>query len=107
LAWAAIARRDPLSARAALAQLPFDRLDYYLLAAYLSSCNRSEEALALLQEARAIGHRDRESTRLLIDLLLQRGSASDALEIARADHDLLSPDEWQAIEAAVPATRPA
>jgi hypothetical protein len=105
LAWAAIGVSDPLLAHRALGQLPEDALDFYLVAAYLSCCNRVEEAERLLLEARGLGHSDREATKLLIDLFFRRGNGAGALAIARADNRLLGADDWSAIEAAIPDAR--
>jgi len=103
LAWAAIAERDALAARDALLRLPGNALDSYLVAAYLSACNRTPEAAVLLLQARALGQRDRESTRLLLDLLLREGAETNAADIARADRGLLSDEDWRALATALPA----
>jgi hypothetical protein len=101
-AWAAIGLRDPLRAHEAIAHLSPEAIDFYLVAAYLSCCNRIDEAEHILREARERGHRDREATKLLIDLHFRRGNARAALEVAQADHGLLSSDDWRAIHAAIP-----
>jgi hypothetical protein len=102
LAWSAIGTRDPLLAHHAMCHLSEDELDFYLVAAYLSCCNRVAEAEQLLIEARRLGHRDRDTTKLLIDLHFRSGDSNAVLELARADGRLLAPDDWQAIEAAIP-----
>jgi hypothetical protein len=101
LAWSAIGGRDPFLAHGAIAQLQADAVDLHLIASYLDSCNRRGEALELLTHARASGHRCRETSKLLIDLLF-RGGHNDAIRrVASADAALLSHDEQQAIEAAL------
>lgn len=102
LAWSAIGMRDPLLAHHAMCHLSEDELDFYLVAAYLSCCNRVAEAEQLLVEARRLGHRDRDTTRLLLDLHFRGGDSKAVLELVRADERLLAPDDWQAIEAALP-----
>src|SRR5450432_1569599 len=67
LAWAGIAERDPFASHTALLNLPPDAIDVHLLASYLTSCNRVEEALTLLQDARRFGDRSVETSKLLID----------------------------------------
>lgn len=73
--------------------------------AYLSCCNRIDEAEQLLLEARDLGHRDREATKLLIDLFFRHDNTQAALALALADERLLSTDDWKAIETAIPGAR--
>lgn len=101
LAWAAIGRGDPLTTHVALAGLPPDERDVYLVAAYLGTCNRVDEAVALLEEARRMGHRSRETTKLLADLLFRREDRTAVRALAEADHDLLSAEDRTAIEGAL------
>jgi hypothetical protein len=101
LAWTAIGGRDPFLAHGAIAHLQADAIDLHLIASYLHSCNRRGEALELLTHARASGHRCRETSRLLIDLLFRRGENDAVRRVASADAALLSHDEQQAIEAAL------
>jgi hypothetical protein len=101
LAWAQIGRQDPFRAHGALLQLPTDAVDLHLLAAYLSCCNRADEAVALLQEARGVGHRSPETTKLLADLLFRRGERAAVLALATSDARLLSAEDRTAIEAAL------
>jgi hypothetical protein len=105
LAWGAIGKRDPLVAHAALSQPPANSFDVYLVAAYLSCSNRLDEAEQLLQEARALQQRERETTRLLIDVLVRKGQFENALRVFRADAALLSLEDWRAIEEAFPEAR--
>lgn len=104
LAWAAIAERDALLAHATLATMPVAEIDYHLVAAYLSCCNRVGEAVQLLCEARGLGHRDPETTKLLIDLLYRSGDEQGALAVAHADDTLLSASDRRVIAEAFPAS---
>jgi hypothetical protein len=101
VAWAAVGKGDPFRAHQALGKLPPSSFEPYLVAAYLTTCNRLEEAAALLEEARGAGRRSAEQTKLLLDLCLRRGDARRARELAREDAELLSPDEQTAVEQAV------
>lgn len=100
LAWAAIAGRDPFTAHGALLRLPPEARDLHLIAAYLACCGRVGEAIALLQQARAHGHRARETSKLLIDLLFQAGQLAEANIVVHADRTLLGSDNMSALEAA-------
>jgi len=100
LAWAAIGLENPFLAHAALLGLPPERIDEHLLAAYLACCNRIDEAISVLEEARASGQRRPETTKLLIDLLFRRGESAGSAAIAAADAALLSPGEREAVEIA-------
>jgi hypothetical protein len=104
LYWASIARKDPFVAHAALGQLGPAAIDLHTVAAYLICCNRSEEALQLLQAGRDLGHRDRETTKLLIDLLWQRGDSSEAAQLAQTDQDLLTAEDRHAINSVYAVT---
>ena len=104
LAWAAIGKSDPFLAHAALGQLPSSDLDVHLVTAYLACCNRTDEAVRLLQEARAQGQRTPETTRLLLELLVRQGAVSEAWAVARADRAILSVVDWTAIESALGAS---
>jgi len=101
LTWAQIGRQDPFRAHGALLQLPTHAIDLHLLAAYLSCCNRADEAVALLEEARAAGHRSPETTKLLAELLFRRGERALVLALATSDAGLLSAEDRTAIEAAL------
>lgn len=105
LAWAAIGKRDPFLAHKAIYELADGAIDFHLIAAYLSCCNRIDEAEQLLLEARGFGHRDREATRLLLDVLLRRGKSTAALDLARMDERLLAEADWAALEAVLPNAR--
>lgn len=102
LAWAAIGKGDVLRVHQAITQLPVRAIDYQLLAAYLGCCNRLEEAEQLLREARALGLRDPEATKLLIELLYRRDDLPAVLSLASADQELLSPNDWLLLEGAIP-----
>jgi hypothetical protein len=101
LVWAAIAQHEPVVAHMALARMSESAIDDYLLAAYLSCCNRVDDAVQLLREARELGKRDADSTKLLIDLLYRQGDSKGALALARADDALLSADEQRMIATAL------
>jgi hypothetical protein len=101
LAWAWIERRDPFLAHAALLRMQPHMHDVHLLAWYLTLCNRVDEAVELLEDARSLGHRSQETTKLLIDLLFRRGEYGATLALARADMALLSPQDREAIELAI------
>ena len=100
-AWAGIGDRDPFAAHAALQQLPEARLDVHLLAAYLSCCNRNLEAQELLEEARRLGQRSKETSKLLIEVLFAQGDRAGALTVVEADAALLSPEDRQSALAAL------
>ena len=100
-AWAQIGQQDPFRAHGALLQLPIHAIDLHLLAAYLSCCNRVDEAAALLEEARSRGHRSPETTKLLTDLLFRRGERKAVLALAESDEEPLSAEDRSAIEAAL------
>ena len=101
LAWAAIGKRDPFAAHGAILSLDAAARDLHLVAAYLACCNRNEEAVELLQTARRQGHRARETSLLLIDLLFQAGRQPEALAVAEMDRNLLSAADWNAISSSV------
>ncbi|HVU04989.1 MAG TPA: hypothetical protein VHE30_24730 [Polyangiaceae bacterium] len=103
LAWAAIAESDPFAAHLALQGLPPESRDVYLVASYLTTCNRTEEAVALLESARGVGHRSRETTKLLADLLFRRGDREAVHGLAEADRNLLSQADLDAIQGALAA----
>jgi hypothetical protein len=100
-AWAWIGRRDPFFVHGALLNLPPTAIDVHLLASYLTICNRIDEAVELLQEARGLGHRTEETTKLLIDLLFRRGEYHATLLLARDDGGLLSDRDREAVALAV------
>jgi hypothetical protein len=100
LAWAAIGKADPVLAHQAISALPPDALEPHLVAAYLSTCNRLDEAAALLEETHARGATSTESTKLMVDVHLRRGDVDRALEVARTQAALLSTEERSAVERA-------
>jgi tetratricopeptide (TPR) repeat protein len=106
LAWAAIAIPDAFAAHQALSVLPSRDIEPHLVAGYLASCNRIDESIQLLEEARAAGQRSRDMTKLLIDLHYRRGRNALALTIARADADLLSDAEREAVESTLGTPEP-
>jgi hypothetical protein len=101
LIWAALAREDCVEAHHELLKLDPASIDVYLLCAYLGSCGRDSEALALLDEARALGHRSAETTRLHLELLHRNGHRTAAVELAAADEALLSETDRGAVERAL------
>jgi hypothetical protein len=96
-AWAGIGQRDPFLAHAALQQLPATALTVELVTAYLTTCNRVDEATAFLMEARSMGHRARTTSKQLIDLLVLRGTVQEAARVAAEDRDLLSGRDLDAL----------
>jgi hypothetical protein len=101
LAWGAIGHGDPFVAHGALGALPISELDVHVVASYLAACNRRDEALELLERARVEGERSRETTKLMLDLLLDRGELVQARRIVADDHALLSSDEAALVERAI------
>jgi hypothetical protein len=97
----AAAAHEPFLAHTALLQLPSERIDTHLLASYLNVCNRVDDALSLLQEARGFGERSVETSKLLIDLLFARGDLAEPRAIAQVDAALLAPEDRLAIDAAL------
>jgi hypothetical protein len=93
LAWSAIAEDDAFETHRLLAELEPEAIDLHLLCAYLNSCRHPEEALELLSEARRLGHRSAELTKLHLDLLYRNGELVAAANLAESDAALLSPSE--------------
>jgi hypothetical protein len=102
-AWAAIGQGDPFAVHAALGHLPPAVVDVHLVASYLACCNRTEEAINLLEQARDRGFRTRETTMLLVDLHFRRGELCAARAIAGSSHELFSIEDKQRLEAALSA----
>jgi hypothetical protein len=100
-AWAAIGKADPLLAHDALLRLPRGAVDLHLLVSYLGCCNRIDEAIELLQQARLGGQSTVECTKLLADLLFRRGDGEAVLALARSEDSALSTEDRNAIETAV------
>jgi len=98
LAWAAIGEGDPLLSHGALGALPPEELDVHLVASYLATCNRVEEAVGLLERARSLGLRSPETTKLLLGLLLRHGELERGRSIAREDAVLLTSEEMKLVE---------
>lgn len=105
-AWAGIGQRDPFLVHAALQQLPAAALTLDLVSAYLTTCNRADEATDLLTEARKTGYRSRATSKQLIELLVARGSRREAARLASEDGDLLSDRDLQALAGAGLAVSP-
>ncbi len=101
LAWSAIAEDDAFETHRLLAELEPEAIDLHLLCAYLNSCRRPEEALELLAEARRLGRRSPELTKLHVDLLYRTGQFEAALALADSDAALLSPSERALVARAV------
>jgi len=106
-AWSGIGCADPFLAHGALLRLPAETLDVHLFAAYLACCNRVDEAVEVLKEARRAGHGGPECTRLLVDLLFRRGDSEAVLALARAEDSTLSAEDRNAIEVAVASAQSA
>jgi len=102
-AWAAIGKDDPFLAHRALSALPASSIEPHLIAAYLSTCNRVGESVALLEDMRGAGARSMQATKLLVDLRLRQRESALALAIAREDASLLTEAELSAVEAAATA----
>lgn len=96
-AWAGIGQRDPFLTHAALQELPAATITIELVAAYLTTCNRVDEATVLLNQARSMGHHSRATSKQLIDLLVMRGAVQEASRIATEDHALLSGRDLEAL----------
>jgi hypothetical protein len=105
LAWAEIGRRDPVFAHDAMLKLAPQDIDVHLLASYLAACNRNEEAVDLLEDARSLGHRSAPTTKLLADLHFRRGDIDAVAALASTDRTLLSDEDRAAIESAVAVAR--
>jgi hypothetical protein len=101
LAWAAVGQEDPFLLNTALLSLCADQIDVHLLAASLCCWNHDDSAIELLEEARALGYRSLETTKLLIELRFRLGQRDAVLALAHADKHLLSLEDWVAIEGAV------
>jgi hypothetical protein len=96
-AWAGVGQRDPFLTHAAMLQLPMALCTIDLVSAYLTTCNRTDEALALMTEARRLGHRSRTTSKQLLDLLVMRGAAREASRVANEDRQLFASDELAAL----------
>jgi hypothetical protein len=96
-AWSGIGQGDPFLTHTALQQLPAEALTIDLVAAYLTTCNRLDEACDLLAEARRAGYRSRACTKQWIDLLVRRGALQDAARLAAEDSGLLSDHDIEAL----------
>ena len=88
------------AAHLALQKLLPHQLTPELVAAYLICCNRRDEAAKLLWDARALGQRARETTKLLVELLVQAGGLEQAAELVAQDRQLLTLDDLTALEGA-------
>lgn len=101
LAWAAIGQEDPFLLNTALLAMSDEQIDLHLLAASLSCWGHDDAAIELLEDARALGYRSREATKLLIELRFRLGQRDAVLALAHADKHFLSPEDWTAIELAL------
>jgi hypothetical protein len=77
-----------------------NRLTIDLVAAYLACCNRNDEAVSLLRDARSLGHRARETSKLLIELLVRLDARSLVAQVVAEDRRLLAPGDLRALERA-------
>jgi hypothetical protein len=100
-AWAGIAKRDPFLAHRALGELPTNVVGPHLVASYLSCCNRTDEAIELLAQARERGDRSTAAAKLLIELHFRLGNVKVVRELARSEAALLSAADRSAIETAL------
>jgi len=96
VAWAGIGDGDPFAAHAGLQHLTEASLDVHLLASYLVCCNRTFEAQQLLLEARQLGNRSPETSKLLIEVLFAQGDLAGALAVTDDDVGLLSEQDRRA-----------
>ncbi|MEO7095506.1 MAG: hypothetical protein ABI175_19780, partial [Polyangiales bacterium] len=102
LAWVHVARGEGQKAREAIAQLePRAAVDPYTLAAVEDAAGESRRARDLLDEARRVGLRSPDMTRLHIDLYARDGKMSEVAAIAIEDVQILSADDARAIVAAL------
>jgi hypothetical protein len=97
----AIGKSDPFIAHRALSRLLASNLELELVAAYLSCCNRLDEAAELLEKARAHGYRSVAATKLHIELLYRAGKYTAARALAQAEREALPARDWQIIENAL------
>ncbi len=103
LAWAAIGKKDPFLAHDALLHLPAEAIDAHLLASYLTTCNRVDEAVEVLTFERSHGRKSREATKLLADLTFRKGDYDAVLGLVRDDEALLTDEDRSAIRMALDA----
>jgi Zn-dependent protease len=108
LAWAHVARGEGQKAREALMHIePRGAIDPYTLAAVEDAAGESRRARDLLDEARRVGLRSPDMTKLHIDLYARDGKMNEVAGIAIEDARLLSRAEGEAIvEALVAAEEP-
>lgn len=99
LCWGAMGAKDPFLTHAALSHVPDEALTVLLVAAYLRVCGRLQEAETLLLEARALGQRSRETTRLLIDVQYGLGKLQDVATLETEDAAWLTPADLAALDA--------
>ena len=100
-AWAAIAKRDPFLAHHALGELPAKVVGPHLVASYLDCCNRTDEAMELLEQARKRGDRSTATAKLLLELHFRLGNVKAVRELARSEAAALSAADRRAIETAL------
>lgn len=104
LAWAAVGASEIELARKAIAELPDERLEAGLVAAYLSVCGRRREARELLAEVHAAGLRSRQSVQLLADLYYAENDTHSLAALLETAADVLSADDRSAIQRALAAS---
>jgi hypothetical protein len=100
-AWAAIGDHDPFRAHRALGELPAQVVDIHLVASYLDCCNRTREAVELLEQARTAGDRSLATTKLLIELYFRQSNLQAISELARSESAILTAADKSAIDAAL------
>jgi len=105
LAWAAIGEGNAALAKEALLEIPPPSVDLHLLAAFLGTCGRVRESIALLETARAQGQLTVETTKLLLDLYYRERRLDDVAALAASTTLLSAPDLAQ-IQAALAIARP-
>lgn len=102
LAWVHVARGEGPQAREALMRIePRGAVDPYTLAAVEDAAGESRRARDLLDEARRVGLRSPDMTKLHIDLYARDGKMSEVAAIAIDDATILTVDDAKAIVSAL------
>lgn len=98
LAWVHVSNGWGTLAREALMNVkPQGDIDLYTLAAVEDAAGAPDHAKDVLLQARQLGLRTAEMTKLLIDLFARSGDLASAAEIAREDAALLGRDQARAV----------
>jgi hypothetical protein len=98
LAWAHVADgRGPLAREALMNVKPQGDIDLYTLAAVEDAAGAPDHAKDVLLQARQLGLRTAEMTKLLIDLFARGGDLASAAELAREDAALLGRTQARAV----------